>query len=194
MKRQAHDHTWLREQLIAALNIEARSRSLDPTAETCGVRQSGHAMLVPPYYGTRHRLLAAAVAQLPDRHRRWVRFCYVTTPDWDDEKAVTCNAWVQLFPEFKNLREKTQTAIKSLLWACQQNQKTLIVDERQLYTNKRMCELMRIDPAHWSRDWSGRWDRMQKEFAAMDSEALDATLMVYQRLREEHRAQSQSAA
>lgn len=181
---RAQDRVGMRLQLLWAFAPIERISDRDPYATP--VQTSAAGSIVPlPSFALSSARLVRATNELQDPWNSWVKFAYQPQPDWNAELAVAHEVWCQFEPVLGKVRRKTLEASKALAFLAQRDWRAGI-HGRDQYRIDQLAQLAKVSVDNWHRDWSRRWDALQRICDGLDRTALDSLLGKMKSPRQTH--------
>lgn len=117
--------------------------------------------------------ISRAIKSLPGYQRSLAIYAYADSCKWECIEIVSRHVWhIFLAAQSDVLRERKLQVLKGMVYLVMQNWKSLLNTGIELYSPKRVRELLRLSPHHWVRDWLPYWKQIHELLSDLDEKML----------------------
>lgn len=115
-----------------------------------------------------------AIRKLPDYQQSWLRYCYGSRPDYDDQVILTHHVWNALSVDrtLPKMNKTTLSIMRPLAYLAVQASKSVINSSYVEYTASELAHLSGVSKNAWNISYQPRWELLMAICQEVDKEAL----------------------
>lgn len=169
---------YIANEIWSAFRMREPSRISEHTGGSVTMRTSS-CPLHPNAF--RHAKFVREVNNLPSVLNAWAKYVYAESKDWQHTEELAFFIWNQFDDtkeQKKKFTEKTTKQLQGMVFLAIQNQKHICHSFKELYSSRKIMDLLGIKENNWRQNYKTHWQRMNCIISKIDDEMLE---LIYKR-------------